>query len=97
MPRRLPPSPLCFGHGADCNPLKEGGKLSSADVPCGAFYAEKLIQEVPTMRVKITLACTECKNRNYVSKKNKKNDPDRLEMMKHCRHCNKHTLHKETK
>ncbi|MBQ4346096.1 MAG: 50S ribosomal protein L33, partial [Oscillospiraceae bacterium] len=27
------------------------------------------------MRVKITLACTECKRRNYVSKKNKKNDP----------------------
>ena len=49
------------------------------------------------MRVKITLACTECKNRNYVSKKNKKNDPNRIEMMKHCRHCNKHTLHKETK
>lgn len=49
------------------------------------------------MRVKITLACTECKNRNYVSKKNKKNNPDRLEMKKHCRHCNKHTLHKETK
>ena len=66
-------------------------------VPCGAFHAENFIQEVPTMRVKITLACTECKNRNYVSKKNKKNDPDRIEMMKHCRHCNKHTLHKETK
>ena len=66
--------------------------------PCpAARQAENFIQEVPTMRVKITLACTECKNRNYVSKKNKKNDPDRIEMMKHCRHCNKHTLHKETK
>ena len=49
------------------------------------------------MRVKITLACTECKQRNYVSKKNKKNDPDRIEMMKHCKFCRKHTLHKETK
>lgn len=49
------------------------------------------------MRVKVTLACTECKQRNYVSKKNKKNDPDRLEMMKHCKFCRKHTLHKETK
>ena len=97
MPRGMPPSPLCFGFGVPRDPLKEGGKLSSADVPCGAFYAEKLIQEVPTMRVKITLACTECKNRNYVSKKNKKNDPDKIEMIKHCRHCNKHTLHKETK
>ena len=49
------------------------------------------------MRVKITLACTECKQRNYDTEKNKKNDPDRLEMKKHCRFCRKHTLHKETK
>ena len=49
------------------------------------------------MRVKITLACTECKQRNYDTQKNKKNDPDRLEMKKYCRFCRKHTLHKETK
>ena len=49
------------------------------------------------MRVNITLACTECKQRNYVSKKNKKNDPDRLEMNKYCKFCRKHTLHRETK
>lgn len=49
------------------------------------------------MRVKVTLACTECKQRNYVSKKNKKNDPDRIEMKKYCRFCKKSTLHKETK
>ena len=39
------------------------------------------------MRVKVMLACTECKQ----------NDPDRIEMMKYCRFCKKHTLHKETK
>ena len=49
------------------------------------------------MRVKITLACTECKQRNYNTMKNKKNDPDRLEMNKYCRFCKKHTIHKETK
>ena len=49
------------------------------------------------MRVKVTLACTECKQRNYNTMKNKKNDPDRLEMNKYCRFCRKHTLHKETK
>ncbi len=49
------------------------------------------------MRVKITLACTECKQRNYDTMKNKKNDPDRLEMNKYCRFCRKHTLHRETK
>ena len=41
------------------------------------------------MRVKITLACTECKQRNYNTKKNKKNDPDRIEMNKYCRFCKK--------
>lgn len=55
------------------------------------------IQEVQPMRVKVTLACTECKQRNYDTTKNKKNDPDRLEMNKYCRFCRKHTLHKETK
>ena len=37
------------------------------------------------MRVKVTLACTECKQRNYATKKNKKNDPDRIEMNKFCK------------
>ncbi len=49
------------------------------------------------MRVKITLVCSECKQRNYDTEKNKKNDPDRLEMKKFCRFCRKHTLHKESK
>ena len=49
------------------------------------------------MRVKITLACTECKQRNYNTVKNKKNNPDRLEMNKYCPFCRKHTLHKESK
>ncbi len=49
------------------------------------------------MRVKVTLACTECKQRHYNSKKNKKNDPDRLEMNQDCKFCRKHTLHRETK
>ena len=49
------------------------------------------------MRVKITLVCTECKQRNYDTEKNKKNDPDRLELKKFCRFCRKHTLHKESK
>ena len=50
-----------------------------------------------TMRVKVTLACTECKQRNYNTTKNKKNNPDRIELKKYCKFCKKHTLHKETK
>jgi len=49
------------------------------------------------MRNAVTLACTECKNRNYQTNKNKKNDPDRLEFNKYCKFCKKQTLHKETK
>lgn len=49
------------------------------------------------MRVKVTLACQECKNRNYNTTKNKKNDPYRIELEKYCKFCKKHTVHKETK
>ena len=49
------------------------------------------------MRVQITVACSECKRRNYSTMKNKKNDPDRIGMMKYCKFCRKHTEHKETK
>ena len=48
-------------------------------------------------RVIITLACTECKNRNYTSEKNKKNDTEKMELSKFCPSCRKHTPHKETK
>ena len=43
------------------------------------------------MRVKVTLACTECKQRNYNTVKNKKNDPDRVELKKYCPFCRKQT------
>ena len=49
------------------------------------------------MRVKITMVCTECKQRNSDTSKNKKNDPDRIEMNKFCPFCRKHTLHRESK
>ncbi|MBE3574769.1 MAG: 50S ribosomal protein L33 [Firmicutes bacterium] len=49
------------------------------------------------MRVAVTLACDQCKRRNYQTTKNKKNDPDRLEIKKYCKWCKTHTLHKETR
>ena len=49
------------------------------------------------MRTKITLACTECKQRNYNTTKDKKTHPERMETKKYCRFCKSHTLHKETK
>ena len=40
------------------------------------------------MRIKITLRCNECKQRNYNTMKNKKNTPDKLELNKYCPFCN---------
>jgi len=53
--------------------------------------------EVKTVRTRITLACTECKQRNYNTMKDKKEHPERIETKKYCKFCRKHTLHKETK
>ncbi len=49
------------------------------------------------VRVIINLACEDCKRRNYTTFKNKRNDPDRLELRKYCKWCGKHTTHRETK
>ena len=57
----------------------------------------KYTVEVEVVRVKITLACTECKQRNYNMTKEKKNHPDRMETKKYCKFCKRHTMHKETK
>ena len=47
------------------------------------------------MRVKVTLRCNECKQRNYNTMKNKKNTPDKLELNKYCPFCKKHTRSEE--
>ena len=46
------------------------------------------------VRPKITMACAECKHRNYITKKNRRNDPDRLGLQKFCPNCGKHTEHR---
>ena len=49
------------------------------------------------MREIITLACTVCKNRNYITKKDKRKHTDRLELKKFCKACRKHVPHREVK
>ena len=47
-------------------------------------------------RVPVTLACSECKARNY--KTTRSADLGKaLELKKFCRQCKRHTLHRETK
>ena len=43
--------------------------------------------EVKAVRVKITLECTECKQRNYNLTKDKKAHPERMEVNKYCKFC----------
>jgi len=49
------------------------------------------------MRDIITLACTECKRRNYTTTKNKRRTPGKMELKKYCPFDRRHTVHKETK
>jgi large subunit ribosomal protein L33 len=45
----------------------------------------------------VALQCTECKRKNYTTKKNRRNIQEKLEFKKYCPFDRKHTLHKETK
>jgi len=49
------------------------------------------------VRSAVTLACTVCKERNYTTEKNRRNDPDRLEFNKFCPRCRQHQPHRETR
>jgi large subunit ribosomal protein L33 len=48
-------------------------------------------------RVQVTLECTECKRRNYITSKNRVEQRERIELKKYCRWDKSHTLHKETR
>lgn len=48
-------------------------------------------------RILVTLACEDCKRRNYVTTKNRQNDRERIELKKFCQWDRRHTTHKETR
>ncbi len=45
----------------------------------------------------VTFACTEGRERTYTSTKNRRNDPDRLELKKFCPRCRSHQVYRETR
>jgi len=49
------------------------------------------------MRQELIIACSECKNRNYNTSKNKNTTTAKIELKKYCKKCRKHTVHKEIK
>ena len=56
-----------------------------------------MAKKAADIRPKITLACTTCKHRNYITKKNRRNTTDRLTLSKFCPTCGHHTEHRETR
>lgn len=50
-----------------------------------------------SMRVQVTLACTETGDRNYITTKNKRTNSERIELKKYSPRLKRHTLHRETK
>jgi large subunit ribosomal protein L33 len=48
-------------------------------------------------RVVVDMACTECRSRNYHTTKNRRNDPDRLELRKFCPRCRIQRVHREAR
>lgn len=59
-------------------------------------------------RILISLECIECRLKKikrkrspgvsrYLTQKNRRNNPERLELKKYCLYCNRTTIHKEIK
>ena len=48
-------------------------------------------------RTIISLECTQCKERNYTTTKNRRKQQDKLELSKFCPRCRKHQPHREGK
>ena len=61
------------------------------------YLGEKGVVLIMAKDDKVILTCTECLSRNYTTNRNKRVSNERLELMKFCKKCGKHTLHKETK
>ncbi len=81
-------------HTGPCEFVAEHGRIrkpfsSRAGCPVASKSAD--------VRPKITMACVDCKNRNYITKKNRRNNPDRLELAKFCPNCGRQTAHRETR
>jgi large subunit ribosomal protein L33 len=48
-------------------------------------------------RVIVSLECSECKNRNYSTTRNKRTHTEKYKVKKYCRFCRRQTEHKESK
>jgi large subunit ribosomal protein L33 len=65
-----------------------------------------MIKKRKSSRIIITLECKECRKKvlknkkgvsRYVTKKNRRNTPSKISLLKHCKYCNTHTEHEQIK
>jgi len=70
------------------------------------YFRQIFMGKSKGVRILITLECTECRSNTnkrsngvsrYTTEKNRRNNPERIELKKYCPHCNKPTIHKEIK
>ena len=54
-----------------------------------------MARKTADVRQIITLQCGDCRERNYTTNKNRRNDPNRIELNKFCPRCRKYVLHRE--
>src|ERR1700721_1465020 len=83
--------------------LPKRARLLAPRAWAGFFFAQSrlstttqgfLIMARGDVRIAVTLACEECKHRNYQTNKSKRNNPDRISLRKYCRWCRRHTSHR---
>ena len=61
------------------------------------YIGLRYLTEVSAVRENIIYRCTVCGEENYIGTKDKRKHPERIEIKKFCRRCNKKTVHKEKK
>ena len=83
--------------------LRSASRLGPGFVFCNGFCNDYLRHGTREkmargdVRIAVTMACEDCKRRNYQTNKSRRNSPDRVELRKYCRWCGHHTAHKETR
>ena len=48
-------------------------------------------------RIVATLYCLDCRERTYTTSKNRRNDPQRLQLNKYCPRCRTHKVYREVR
>ena len=56
-----------------------------------------LVRKSTDARQIITLQCTDCRERNYSTVKNRRSHTTRMELRKYCGRCRTHQVHREVR